>query len=720
MLTLSTSCVKAGSVAGSRIAEIMYADSSASFSVTNPAFAIETVDNPSSSEDGMSFLTVADASAFASAGDVTAGFYVSSDTGLSAYESYTVHVYDDSVFSVSYVSPAVSRTGTNPEITINGTGFTSALHVSLSYYDGSGTVCVDVPDSELTVSGTSIKFVLLDVYLRSESDGGEVCTQYDICVRSCLCGSGDSKSCARLIRYAYDSSNTVSLSTGDCHYASTVSLVYDSSSANYGGASGKYGKTMYWIADSSVNCTGVTFYSVRLKYNSRLSRRYGEQTLDDVALRAGDLVWLSAQYVDDAAGEAGGDGLWRVSATDWTFVAKVDGKAFVDLGARVTDTADLSYDQPIQSYYGLYAISGISLKAGDVVRLTNQTSDSDDGMWRVTCGYWEYLGSASISSGSVVDETPNIVTVTDINFCKCGIYHIWYYYMNGSCYLASARRTVKVMGAGATLLPCNSVNVTDYEISTQGEGTLTDPPGTPGDPVVADCVKTVSSFDDRYREKQIDGFSDCTGSMIYFPDCTYGDDCLRYMRLAETGNDGNVPSSRDMTAFSIVFWKRLNGIWRLFAYIGAGTYQTGMSYTVYEIGVSGSATTEDVTVYDGWYASDGSSRSVDFAMSDDSWVFALKNSDGMIIGTTSVLDASTVGQSWAIRPTTYIGRDALGKGMKSVYDLRFYDTAVTKTELVAMYNLASCVIVNVQYGICTDDDEPIITDDGFILATDFN
>lgn len=719
MLTLSTSCVKAGSAAGTRIGEIMYADSSASFSVTNPAFAIETIDDPSSSEDGMSFLTVADASAFASVGDLTAGFYVSSDTGLSSYEAYTVHVYADSDFSVSYVSPAVSRTGTNPEITVNGTGFTSALHVSLSYYDGSGTVCVDVPDSELTVSSSSVKFVLLDDYLRKESDGSEICTEYDICVRGCLCGSDDFKSCAKLIRYAYDSSNETSLSTGSCHYTSTVSLVYDSSSANYGGASGKYGKTMYWLPDSSVKCTDVTFYSVRLKYNSRLTRIYGEQTLDGIALRAGDLVWLSAQYVDDTAGESGGDGLWRVSASDWTFVAKVDGKAFVDLGARVTDSADMSYDQPLTSYYGLQTLSGTLLKAGDVVLLTNQTSGSDDGLWRVTCGYWEYLGPAPAASGTTVDETPNIVTVTDIDFCKCGIYHIWYYYMNGSCYLASARRTVKVMGTGATLLPCNAVNVTDYEIHTEGEDSLTKPSGTAGDPVIEDCVKQTATFDDSYREKQIDGFSGCTGAVVYFPDCTSGDDCLRYMRLSESGTSGSVPSSRDMTSFSIVFWKRIYESWRLFAYIGAGTYQSGMTYTVYEISAYGSATTEDVTVYDGWYDSDGTSRSGDFALSDSSWVFAVRDSDGAITGKTDVLDASTISQNWAIRPTTYIGRDASGNGMRYAYDLRFYDTAITKTELVAIYNLASCVISTMQYGLCTDAYEPITTDDGFVLATDF-
>lgn len=696
-LSLSTYKFISNLVNDTKIAEILYSDDNISFSIDSEIFSIETITDTTQSDYGRSYLVIKNNTLI---NDVnTINFNIVNDTVITV-ESFELYQID---FSIKYIDNVASKENTSPVITIHGYGFDSTFNVNLVYYDGNIGSCIQIDNNELTITNTSISFTLFNKYLIHDSNNNEICTIYDICVKTALCGTICTGSCAKLIRYKYNSDNTSQLNYG-CYYANNMNIVYDTSDSISSGSSGKYGKTMYYKITSNIDCNLIKYYYVRLKYNERLSNKYGEILLNNIQLLDGDIVWLSSQYVDDE------DGLWVVHAEDWTYISNVDEYTFIDLGVRVTDTIKLKYDQQI-SKYGIQTINTIVLSIGDLILLTNQTDTLDNGIWRVQCNEWEYVDNTILTDGNTIDLTKNVITVTDLDFCSCGIYHIWYYYLNGSCYLNTQTRTIKVLTSTANLIPCNNINISDYYIQAGVDKNLTNyisNGGTNGDPIKESCTITDTSIDSLYRLSTENTNINCLDITIYNPICKLTQECYTYIKLI---GSNILPTTRDYNSFSIVFCKYYDNLWRLYAYIATGTYQRGMTYVVYELSTVGSATTDMITTYDTWftdtYDSNGnylstSTPSNDFTIYDSNWIFVDENNN-----ITTKLREYTLHQNWAIKPTTYIGGI---DGMFNIYDTRFYKTAITKQDFVDIYNTYTCItgFINV---LATDDNDYFITDD---------
>ena len=696
-LSLSTYKFISNLANDTKIAEILYSDDTISFSIDSEIFSIETITDTTQSDYGRSYLVIKNNTLINDTN--TINFNIVNDTVITV-ESFELYQID---FSIKYIDNVASKENTSPVITIHGYGFDSTFNVNLVYYDGNVGSCIQIDNNELTITNTSISFTLFNKYLIHDSNNNEICTIYDICVKTALCGTICTGSCAKLIRYKYNSDNTSQLNYG-CYYANNMNIVYDTSDSISSGSSGKYGKTMYYKITSNIDCNLIKYYYVRLKYNERLSNKYGEILLNNIQLLDGDIVWLSSQYVDDE------DGLWVVHAEDWTYISNVDEYTFIDLGVRVTDTIKLKYDQQI-SKYGIQTINNIVLSIGDLILLTNQTDTLDNGIWRVQCNEWEYVDNTILTDGNTIDLTKNVITVTDLDFCSCGIYHIWYYYLNGSCYLNTQTRTIKVLTSTANLIPCNNINISDYYIQAGVDKNLTNyisNGGTNGDPIKESCTITDTSIDSLYRLSTENTNINCLDSTIYNPICKLTQECYTYIKLI---GSNILPTTRDYNSFSIVFCKYYDNLWRLYAYIATGTYQRGMTYVVYELSTVGSATTDMITTYDTWftdtYDSNGnylstSTPSNDFTIYDSNWIFVDENNN-----ITTKLREYTLHQNWAIKPTTYIGGI---DGMFNIYDTRFYKTAITKQDFVDIYNTYTCItgFINV---LATDDNDYFITDD---------
>lgn len=696
--------------------------------------------------------------------------------------------------AVTYIDGIASRIGTHPKVTLHGRNFDTAMSVFLYGPDG---VCRKPADSDLSWNLTDtednlVEFVLTDDLL-SISDNTELCGVYEIYVGvgSCtspvlLAGSNDRSTQyfnrLGLIRYSFDSTNAASTSTSaygttsPCYSVPDMSLVYDpvgedGTMLSDGGASGKYGKTMYYRRCPDTDCKSIRYFAIALKYNSFLPLMRGEMTLDGVSLHAGDIVWLAAQ-------NDGTDGLWVVSEDDWvglsdlisggevpdvcdggTTPLPVDCTVFIDLGVRVTEKVDRTISTYVEPY-GLQYVGGARLSAGMVVALTSQ-GDGTDGIYRVTCAEWIKVGDIYSVSGGGYDMTPDVIYQNDIDFCSSGVYHIDYYYLNGSCYLAHRRRTVKIIGAGGIVPNSASkqVAISDYLVRSGVDSDLVASTGTvPGDPVAEDCIrKTVDSFDNEHLAKTSVTSNCGTGMTLVSPDGRTICVCEQYYNVYQDGG-----SSRDKQSFTIMFWHIDDDGWNLYAYIGENVMGKA-NYYVYRLNTDGIAKVDDIMVnseaevidsaghtirsQDAWFTEHNGKLCPEFSIIDDSWEFAVKDIDGNIVGYTHTLDASNLYQSWSIRCTTVImGRrdyddekyssamrttcedmhDAvkteLAKrytgGAIGIYGFKYYDTAITKERMVAVYNAADAHADSLACAVMSDEGFEIRTDSGERLQID--
>lgn len=327
---------------------------------------------------------------------------------------------------------------------------------------------------------------------------------------------------------------------------------------------------------------------------------------ENIVVELGYLVLLTSQ--DDP----NTNGVWQVTETGWVHISNtcdlptseplpVDSNIIADLGVHVKDKVTVACDSdvPAKKRYGTQKICNTIVRPGDTVLLTNQ-SDGSNGVWEVTCAEW-FQRSDTIPphSGTTISGDDFVVVQNDIDFCTCehsgkNIFHIWYYYLNGACYLARATRTVKITcGLKGNLFPSQGVDVTDYRISAEADPDLVkDTRRTAGDPVRETCMEEVENYDADHRVGIKDNRIGCGNELIIAPN---GMKICRCNHVYNVDNE-TAFSSRDRNGFSIVFWQydASDERWHLYAYIGAGRYDIGMNYYVYHICTNGIAGEEDV------------------------------------------------------------------------------------------------------------------------------
>lgn len=566
----------------------------------------------------------------------------------------------------------------------------------------------------------TISFIFGKPFVALDSTCSEICGTYAVNLGYGECGANSIEAGSAdfstawnnnlyLIRYRFDSeSKELSeqtpggmMTTVDpkCFYSTEIELVkddYDSDSKtpSNGGVSGSLGSNIYFRIKPGSDCTKMGYYRVKLKYSRNLPKRAGELTLDGVALSEGDLVWLDKQF-------DGGNGLWIVQIGDWIGLKSyldgqsgydeyynpcqrpeqeplpVDSNIIADLGVHVKDkvTVTCDSDVPAEKRYGTQKICNTIVRPGDTVLLANQ-SDGANGLWEVTCAEWiQRSENVPAHSGTSISGDDFVVVQNDIDFCTCqhngkNIFHIWYYYLNGACYLARASRTVKITcGLKGSLFPSRGVDATDYRITTEANSDLvTDSHRTAGDPVKETCMEEVENYDADHRVDIKDNRYGCGAEVIVAPN---GMKICRCEHVYSIDN-ATAFSSRDRNGFSIVFWQydASDERWHLYAYIGAGRYDLGMNYYVYHLCTNGIAGEGDVdenvevdllgedgrpldeTTHDAWFVTHGGKLAEGFGMFDDTWNFKLVDDETDEVSYSHVLNEKTLYSMWSVKCTT--------------------------------------------------------------------
>lgn len=482
----------------------------------------------------------------------------------------------------------------------------------LQLYDG--TTTANVPVYELDLEKNQIRITLMQGMFPTDERGHEVCGKSNIVLSGNPCG--ETQPAYRVdfpvIRYVYDGSKyDGKYTTGaNCIYTSPIELNTDDDPNNVNTPMKTYGKDMYIKLRDAESCCNMRYLSVKVKYNEYLQYKHGELTLNGIKLQENDMVWLTSQFTKISDGEqvVSENGLWIVKTGDWEYYGEVDENMFIDLGARVTETVAATIDTNVGRKYGNYWIGNVNLKSGMVVNLQNQ-EDGQDGLYRIMCGEWKYLGKSGPYSGDSIDMSNDIVTYNDIDFCTCGIYHIWYYYLNGACVLNTASRTVKVVGKcgekNGTLVPGKRIRITDYQVKTEVDKDLM--PGSSGDPLVDECAKDTESFDKKYRfdVEDIPVKDSCVEGTQIYPNCNEGALCDHEYTAFSKGETDKYNGS-DYTGFSMVFWQATIGedninvdSWTMYALVGR-TSTNPKEYVAYRLQQTGAANVEMVDVTD-WF-----------------------------------------------------------------------------------------------------------------------
>ena len=623
--------------------------------------------------------------------------------------------------AVQYIDNIATKVDTTEYVTIYGHDFNDDLVVFLDRPDGT---CVSLSGKDLYRAYgkdggyDTISFIFGKPFVALDSTCSEICGTYAVNLGYGECGANSIEAGSAdfttawvnnlyLIRYRFDSTNKElseqtpggMMTTVDpkCFYSTEIELVKDdydsdSKSMSSGGVTSSLGSNIYFRIKPGTDCTKLAYYRVKLKYSRNLPKRAGELTLDGVALSEGDLVWLDKQF-------DGGNGLWIVQGGEWIGLKSyldgqsgydeyydpcqrpeqeplpVDSNIIADLGVHVKDkvTVTCDSDVPAEKRYGTQKICNTIVRPGDTVLLANQ-SDGANGLWEVTCAEWiQRSENAPAHSGTSISGDDFVVVQNDIDFCTCqhngkNIFHIWYYYLNGSCYLARASRTVKITcGLKGSLFPSQGVDVTDYKITAEANSDLvTDSHRTAGDPVKETCMEEVENYDADHRVDIKDNRYGCGTEVIVAPNG---------MKICRCEHVYNIDketafSTRDRNGFSIVYWKYEDEKWHLYAYIGAGRYDLGMNYYVYHICTNGIAVEDDVdenteilpigadglpmkeSTHDAWFVNHGGKLDKDFGMFDDTWNFKIVDKETDQVSYSHVLDENTLYSMWSIKCTT--------------------------------------------------------------------
>lgn len=627
--------------------------------------------------------------------------------------------------TVQYIDNIATKVGTTEYVTIYGHDFNDDLVVFLDRPDGT---CVSLSGKDLYRAYgkdggyDTISFIFGKPFVALDSTCSEICGTYAVNLGYGECGANSIEAGSAdfttawvnnlyLIRYRFDSTSKElseqtpggAMTTVDpkCFYSTDIELVNDdydsdSKSPSGGGVTSSLGSNIYFRIKPGTDCTKLAYYRVKLKYSRNLPKRAGELTLDGVALSEGDLVWLDKQF-------DGGNGLWIVQGGEWIGLKSyldgqsgydeyydpcqrpeqeplpVDSNIIADLGVHVKDkvTVTCDSDVPAEKRYGTQKICNTIVRPGDTVLLANQ-SDGANGLWEVTCAEWiQRSENAPAHSGTSISGDDFVVVQNDIDFCTCqhngkNIFHIWYYYLNGACYLARAIRTVKITcGLKGSLFPSQGVDATDYRITAEANSDLvTDSHRTAGDPVKETCMEEVENYDADHRVDIKDSRYGCGAEVIVAPN---GMKICRCEHVYSIDNE-TAFSSRDRNGFSIVFWQydASDTRWHLYAYIGAGRYDLGRNYYVYHLCTNGIAGEEDVdenveilpigadglpmkeSTHDAWFVNHGGKLAKDFGMFDDTWNFKIVDEETDEVSYTHVLDENTLYSMWSIKCTTTI------------------------------------------------------------------
>jgi hypothetical protein len=148
---------------------------------------------------------------------------------------------------------------------------------------------------------------------------------------------------------------------------------------------------------------------------------------------------------------------------------------------------------------GEVELDDIQLQDGDKVWLSNQNVSSENGIYYVRSGTWDFYREVTnevfVDLGARAtdqldgDLTRSILTTHNIDFDQVGFYSIVYYVINSLGVMSKVTRKVRVILQNASIVPTNSFAITDLQIVAEYDKDLI------GDPIgdVNDCDACVGS-----------------------------------------------------------------------------------------------------------------------------------------------------------------------------------------------------------------------------------
>lgn len=213
---------------------------------------------------------------------------------------------------------------------------------------------------------------------------------------------------------------------------------------------------------------------------------------------------------------------------------------------------------------GETTLDGRTIIDGDLVWLTNQGDELENGIWIARSGAWEYdmpvdenvfvdLGAAGFDP-EIGDISRDIITVVDpngtlpdskkmiVDWGTVGIYKIKYYYLSGNCVLSTTTKRVRVFKQNASISPVNTFAITDYKIFNGVDQDLIDNI-IPGGSYDVCCPGFVVPESGLYIRKD--------GSVVFMADQSMGGNKLT--NLAYALNDGDaVPFQQLLQAVGLI------------------------------------------------------------------------------------------------------------------------------------------------------------------------
>ena len=132
---------------------------------------------------------------------------------------------------------------------------------------------------------------------------------------------------------------------------------------------------------------------------------------------------------------------------------------------------DFNFDVSIG---GETTLDGVTLIDGDLVWLANQGNTTENGIWTVRTGPWDFITDINdnvfVDLGAIAFDpdignvTRDIIIDVNIDWDKVGIYTIDYYYLSNECVISKATRRVRIFKENASISPVNTFAITDYKI----------------------------------------------------------------------------------------------------------------------------------------------------------------------------------------------------------------------------------------------------------------